>query len=173
MTIRPLTSDDAAAVAAMFDGLSEQDVTLIREDLSDRAGLDADWPGRRWIDVDDDGTVLGYAALIPLPGWSSHVGELRLVVDGQARGRGIGAGLVKEALRTGIAEGRTKIVVELPTDAEGAVVLFNRLGFTGEALMRDHLRTRDGELRDLLIMAHHVADGLDAMSLTGVAEELV
>src|SRR3712207_7278458 len=37
-----------------------------------------------------------------------------------------------------------------------ALELFSDLGFTGEALLVDHIRDRSGQLRDLMVLAHHV-----------------
>ena len=55
----------------------------------------AETPGLRWVAIDDDGAVVGYAAVNRLPGWSDHVGELRLVVGPASRGTGIGRKLVQ------------------------------------------------------------------------------
>lgn len=174
MKIRHLTADDADKLVALYAGLSERDVTLIREDLNNRALLDDILASSeyRWAAEDDDGALLGYATITRLSGWSHHVGELRMVVSEAARGRGIGAELIKEAMRAAFGDGVTKVVVELPTDAEGAVALFSRLGFTGEALLREHYRTGDGQAHDLLVLAHHVQDGMDTMAFTGIADEL-
>ena len=46
------------------------------------------------------------------------------------------------------------------------------LGFTGEALLVDHIRDRNGELRDLMVLAHHVRDTWAGMDTVGVADEL-
>jgi hypothetical protein len=32
--------------------------------------------------------------------------------------------------------------------------MFTSLGFTGEALLRDHIRARSRELHDLVVLAH-------------------
>ncbi|UQE74259.1 GNAT family N-acetyltransferase [Gordonia sp. PP30] len=174
MTIRKLTDTDGEALRTLWGSLSERDRTLIREDLTDPGLFDQLLAGSdyRWA-CEDDGRLLGYATVHRLPGWSNHVGELRLVVSADARGRGYGAELAKEAMRSAFSDGVTKIVIELPTDAEGAVALFSRLGFTGEALLRDHLKTRDGDTHDLLVLAHHVEDGMNTMAYTGIADELV
>ena len=50
-----------------------------------------------------------------------------------------------------------------------ALALFTGLGFSGEALLADHIRDRDGNLRDLMVLAHHVGEtwaGMDAVGLT-------
>ena len=173
MTIRKLKDSDAPALQALWSGLSERDITLIREDLSETQLIGQSIKsGYRWAAEDEASTLIGYATVNRLPGWSTHVGELRLVVAEAARGKGTGAELAKEAMRSAFGDGVTKIVIELPTDAESAVELFTGLGFVGEALLRDHLRTNDGRTHDLLVLAHHAQDVMATMTYTGIADEL-
>ena len=170
MTIRPITAEDTDSVIAFFRSLSDRDLTFIREDLSDTQAFSA-LAGQpfRWIDT--DGTkVDGYVAVERLPGWSSHVGELRLVVDPQRRGSGLGRMLAQRALTEAFSSGIRKVVVELAVDQEGAVAMFSRLGFTGEALLRDHIRDRDGNLHDLLVLAHNVDENWSAIEGVGLAD---
>ena len=157
MTIHRVSDADIDELARFFATLSERDLTFIREDLSDHATFAPRVTDEmRWIHTDDSG-ISGYVAVERLPGWSSHVGELRLVVSPKRRGMGLGRTLAWHAVAAAVSSGIRKIVVELATDQEGAVAMFSRLGFTGEALLRDHIRDRDGKLRDLIILAHDVS----------------
>src|SRR3954471_12651297 len=59
-----------------------------------------------------------------------------------------------------------KLVVELDADLENALAMFSSLGFVCEALLRDHIRDRDGEFHDLVMLAHFVDGtwaGMDAI----------
>ena len=51
-------------------------------------------------------------------------------------------------------------MVELPVEQEPAIAMFSGLGFTGEALLRDHIRDRNGQLGDLVMLAHLVDETL-------------
>ena len=72
--------------------------------------------------------------------------------------------MLLEALRAGLR----KVVVEVVADEHSAIALFRRLGFEPEALLRDHIRDRDGRLRDLVLLAHPVEDNWGIMAATGV-----
>ena len=173
MTIRAITPTDIDSVAEFFGSLSERDRTFIREDVTDRAAIEALTSGQlRWIDSDGS-AITGYVAIERLPGWSSHVGELRLVVDPQRRGSGIGRLLAQHALTEAFKQGIRRVVVELAVDQEGAVAMFSRLGFVGEALLRDHIRDRDGNLRDLLVLAHNVDENWSTIDGVGLADVVV
>ena len=50
--------------------------------------------------------------------------------------------------------------------------MFQKLGFSGEALLRDYVRDRSGELRDLILLAHSVEDESSAMATLGIDEAM-
>jgi ribosomal protein S18 acetylase RimI-like enzyme len=173
--IVPLESAHLPALRGFFDGLPEGDLTFIKEDVRDPAVAE-DWvvPGRRarrWVATDGD-RVLALVAVLPLHGWSSHVGELRLVVDPAVRGHGLGSKLARHALREALAMDLRKVVVEVVAEQESAVRMFNDLGFRGEALLTCHIRDRAGELQDLLVLAYEPAEEWSALNSLGVEQEL-
>jgi L-amino acid N-acyltransferase YncA len=164
------------ALRAFLDGLPDGDVTFIKEDVRNPETA-ASWvaPGARgrwWVAVEDDGAVLGIVSVLPLLGWSAHVGELRLVVDPARRGRGVGAALARHALRQALEAGLQKVVVEVVSEQEGAIRMFTDLGFRGEALLTDHIRDRAGVLQDLLVLAHAAGDEWSTMTTIGVEEDV-
>ena len=173
--IEALTGEHLPALRRFLEALPDEDITFIKEDVRDPSVAEA-WaceqgPARRWVAV-EDGEVTGLVSVRPLVGWSSHVGELRLVVAPDRRGRGLGRALARHALRCGLETGLSKIVVEVVAEQEGAVRMFDDLGFRGEALLRDHIRDRSGALRDLLVLAHDAGDEWSAMASVGVEDEI-
>ncbi|MGY1680470.1 N-acetyltransferase family protein [Geodermatophilus sp. SYSU D01176] len=174
--IAPLTGTHCDALLRFFAELPEGDRTFIREDVTDPdvvRGWAAGSPAvDRWVAVDDGDRVLGYVAVLRLPGWSDHVGEVRLVVAPDARGSGLGRELARHAMVQALGAGLTKLVVEVVADQAPALALFTALGFTGEALLVDHIRDRDGQLRDLMVLAHHVGETWAGMSAVGLTEAL-
>jgi ribosomal protein S18 acetylase RimI-like enzyme len=173
--IVPLESAHLPALRAFLHGLPEGDVTFIKEDVRDPAVAE-DWivPGRRarrWVAIDGD-RVVALVAVLPLHGWSAHVGELRLVVDPAFRGRGLGRALARHALREALAMDLRKVVVEVVAEQESAVRMFTDLGFRGEALLTCHIRDRAGNLQDLLVLAHDTVEEWSALDSLGVEQEL-
>ncbi len=68
--------------------------------------------------------------------------------------------------------GLRKLVVEVVAEQEGAVGMFQGLGFNAEGLLRDHVRDTSGRLHDLVLLAHSVQDQWEQMSAAGIADEM-
>jgi ribosomal protein S18 acetylase RimI-like enzyme len=166
--------EHADAVRDFFTRVPESDHNSFAEDIHAPGIVDAwlaDERASRAVALDGE-RVLGYLAVIPLVGWSSHVGSLRVVVDPDSRGRGVGRQLARHGLLTGLEMGLTKIVVEVVADAEPAIGMFQGIGFEPEALLRDHVRDRAGSLRDLVVLAHLVEGTWSGMETAGLSDEL-
>jgi ribosomal protein S18 acetylase RimI-like enzyme len=175
VTIVPLEAGHAGALLRFFRSLPAADRTFIKEEVTDPGTVRA-WTGtggdaraRRWVSVDGE-EVTGFVAVLPLSGWSDHVGEIRLVVAPDRRGSGLGRELARHALVQGVEAGLTKLVVEVVADQGPALALFTGLGFSGEALLQDQIRDRDGRLRDLMVLAHHVGATWSRMDTVGMAD---
>jgi ribosomal protein S18 acetylase RimI-like enzyme len=173
--VRAATSSDVDELLAFFLRIPEGERTFFKERAIDRSSVTAwvapDAPGRRAVAV-DGGRIAGQVAVVPLPGWSDHVGELRLIVDPARRGAGIGRALARRAVLDGIDLGLSKLVVEVVAWQDGTVAMFEALGFRAEGLLADHVRDRDGHRQDLIVLAHALEDQLALMTATGIDEAL-
>ena len=158
MEYRPIADGDEPALQRFFARIPEADRTFLKEDVDDP--------------VVEDGEIVGSVAVVPLPGWSSHVGEIRLVVDPEHRGRGVARELARHAVHDAVELGLAKLVVEVIADQTALVGMFQGLGFDAEALLADHVRDRSGQIRDLLVLANDVESQFAAMATAGISEEL-
>jgi RimJ/RimL family protein N-acetyltransferase len=176
MTIEPLGAGSLGLFIEFIERVPEDDRTFAKEDLSDRAALTtwaADTRVLRRIAIDGDKRVIGYAAISAGIGLSRHVGELRLLVDPAARNQGVGRSLARRILTEAIpALSLRKIVVEVVAQQEPAIRMFRAMGFTAEAILRDHLRSRQGEMRDLLLLAHLVGENWEGLAGLGIEREI-
>jgi ribosomal protein S18 acetylase RimI-like enzyme len=175
VNITELGPEHLPTLTRFFDELPAGDLTFIKEDVTNpttlRAWIEHQDGVMRWVGLDRD-AVVGFLAVRRLPGWSDHVGEIRLVVHPARRHAGLGTALARHALANGVRAGLRKLVVELVADQVGAQAMFTGLGFTGEALLRDHIRDRDGAFRDLVVLAHFVEETWSGMAAVGLTHEL-
>ena len=173
MQIRHIDPGDPAALARFLARVPEADRTFFKEDVDDPEVVDG-WlqPGPARAIAVEDGEVVGWLSVVPLHGWSSHVGEVRLIVDPAQRGRGVGRALARRAVLEALELGLQKMVVEVIAVQEPTIAMFRSLGFDPEALLTDHVRDRAGELRDLMVLSHSVQAQWSAMVTAGVADDI-
>jgi ribosomal protein S18 acetylase RimI-like enzyme len=124
-----VTPELVEAFARLIPQLSSSNPPPTAEELADLVASPA---SQLLLAVDDDGrTILGSLTLamfrIPtgLRAWIEDV-----VVDGAARGRGVGEALNQEALRRAAAGGATTVDLTSRPSREAANRLYQRLGFT-------------------------------------------
>jgi ribosomal protein S18 acetylase RimI-like enzyme len=173
MEFRPIADHDGPALARFLARIPEADRTFLKEDVADPQVVAA-WarPGAARVIAVEDGEVVGSVAVVPLHGWSSHVGEVRLVVDPEHRGHGLGRGLARQAVIDAVDLELAKLVVEVIADQTALIGMFRALGFEPEALLADHVRDRSGTIRDLLVLANDVESQFTAMATAGITDEL-
>ena len=170
ITIQPIEDVAAGDLRRFFERVPEGDRTFFREDVLAPGVMEA------WRDTRKDSRfvacdghdIVGYVGIIGGVGWSSHVGELRVVVDPAQRRAGIGRALARHGLVHAVESGLKKLVVEVVADQEPTLAMFAGLGFQPEALLRDHVRDANGQLHDLITMAHQVDENWSAMRGTGI-----
>jgi GNAT superfamily N-acetyltransferase len=157
LQIRRLQSVDEEALRGFFDRLTSDDRTFFKEDLDTPDVL------RRWIDdgrgvrlvgAADNGSLVAIAAVWPGVGQSGHVGDFRLVVAADHRRLGLGREMARGALIEALRRGMWKLTVEVVSDQQGTIDMFLALGFTPEAVLRDQLRTADGNTQDVMLLSH-------------------
>jgi ribosomal protein S18 acetylase RimI-like enzyme len=169
-----LTPDDADVATRFLEILPEGDLTFLKEEVDAEtvSRWSADERTTRWIVVGEDGEAQAMLSITIGALWSSHVGELRLVVGEGYRRRGLGRRLARYGLAEAVRLGLHKVVVEVVSDKEGDIAMFTSIGFEAEALLRDHIRDREGNLRDLVLLSHEVPSRAAAMEVIGLGLEV-
>ncbi len=170
---RPLGPEDTQALHEFFADVPATDRTFFKADVADPAVAQAwvsDQRSIRRLAVEDGGCIVAFAALTPGVERTSHVADLTLVVRARARGRGLGRTLAREMLLEAVRHGFKKVTVDIAADSTGAISMFQGLGFVPEALLRDHLCDPNGDLHDLVVLAHAVDDTWGSMVAAGIAD---
>jgi RimJ/RimL family protein N-acetyltransferase len=162
VTIRPLAEDDRIALARFGKSLPDDDALYLEDDLSDPSIINRlinayaaeNW--RQIVAVRDDGEVVAYSAVRKLVGWSSHVGDIQLMVGKEFRRSGLGTEMAKAIFESARGLGVTKVIVEMLAVQVSGRAIFERLGFSREGIFSKHAHDRHGNRHDLVVMAYHV-----------------
>lgn len=176
---RKMARSDEAAVLAFAQKLPTHDLLFLPRNISQPKVLSA------WINEIERGAitsllavkagaVVGCGTLVRDPhSWSPHVGEIRMVVSQDVRGQGVGRALSQETFALALGAGLEKLSVQMTVDQQGAITLFEGLGFKAEALLRDHVRDVDGKTHDIVVLGHNVAQvqaQMEAYGLPGAVQ---
>lgn len=176
VTLRLLERTDREALLAFTASLQNHDLLFLRSDITDPAAIDA------WLDNVDLGRtvtivaeradkIAGYGSLhFSSAQWSRHVGELRTLIGEDVRGEGLGRALAEAIFAQALERGIEKMVAQMTIDQKGAIATFEELGFKAEALLRDHVRDRNGEKHDLLVYSHDVRNFQSQLDAYGMSE---
>ena len=172
--LRRFLPADEAAVLAFAQALPQHDLLFINRDITHPRVIKA------WLAEIAEGTistiiavtgdkVVGCCAVVSdALSWSPHVGEIRVLVATEMRDRGLGRTLAQEALVEGIGRGLTKLTVQMTIDQRGAPAVFEGLGFRGEALLKEQVKSRDGTLHDIAVLSHDVAQVSAQQAMMGL-----
>ena len=178
VTLRYMTPADAGVALAFALALPPHDLLFLRRDIT-RPDSVAVWMqgierGRiTTILAESPGVVHGYATIDRGDlSWSPHVAEVRVMVSAAMRGKGLGRLLTQEGFAVAVGLGIEKVIAQMTVDQKGAIAVFEGMGFRPEALLRDHVKDRDGRTHDLLILSHDVARFQSQMDAYGVTEAL-
>jgi RimJ/RimL family protein N-acetyltransferase len=163
LTFRLMTPEDGEAVTEFARALPAEDLMFLRTDITQPETI-RNWIGYlktgRTITVlaTADSKIAGYASIhLNEALWTRHVGEMRVLVGRDYRGLGLGKRLTNEAFAIAKDLHLKKITAQMSTDQRSARQVFEHLGFRPEALLADHVMSRDGQTHDLLIMSYDVA----------------
>ncbi len=176
LTLRLLRRGDREAFRTFTASLTGHDLLFLRTDITNPAVIDS------WLDNIDAGrtvtivaervgAIVGYGSLhLGNAAWSQHVGELRVLISGEMRGKGLGRALTDAIFAQALGRGIEKMVAQMTIDQKGAIATFEELGFRAEALLRDHVKDRNGEKHDLLVYSHDVQEFQSQMDAYGMSE---
>ena len=158
--LRLMSAADKDSVHLVVRSLPKEDLLFLRNDITDPATVDD------WIDsiekgttvtllAEPDGTLEGFASLHLNPvRWLRKVGEIVIIVAPEWQSRGLGEALCTEIVTlAGLLELR-KVTAQMIAEHKSARALFERLGFRLQAFFPHWVEDREGQSRDLLLMAY-------------------
>jgi RimJ/RimL family protein N-acetyltransferase len=160
--LRLMTADDRDRILKFARSLPEEDLLFLRIDLTQDDVVD-DWIANlaagsmtSLVAYNEDDLV-GYATVHQNTArWTRRVGEIRVNIGTDYRGKGLGKNLTSQIFDVARDLGLRKVMANMTVNQHGAQAAFRRLGFMPEALLADYIEDRNGELRDLIIMSYDV-----------------
>lgn len=159
ITLRLMTPEDADEVLEFVRNLPRADQVFSRWDITSKKGM-AMWidslKGNRTTSVlafcEDE--IAGYGSLHHHQQyWTRHHGEIRVMVNTEMRGLGLGRVLVSEILALAQNLDLKRLVANIAADQPRVRHMFEDLGYQAVALLPEWVTDRDEKTSDLIIMA--------------------
>jgi L-amino acid N-acyltransferase YncA len=152
LLIRAFEARDWPAVKAIF----EQGVATRRATFETEAPSWEDWDGthlRLRLVAEEDGEVLGWAALVPYSSRECYrgVAESSVYVTERARGLGVGRALMERLVHDSEEAGYWTLQAGVFPENEESLALHRRVGFRVVGV-RERIGRLDGEWKDVVLL---------------------
>jgi ribosomal protein S18 acetylase RimI-like enzyme len=158
VTLRPMVRADADKLYAFFARVPREDRLFLKDDVSIREVVET-WANELNYErvlpllAEVGANIVGDATLHRRKfGWTSHVGKVRIVIDPDYRGKGLGTLMLEELIAIAKNEGLEQLVAELMETQRAAIAAFKGLGFEREAVFYNYVKDQTGEDRNLIVM---------------------
>jgi N-acetylglutamate synthase-like GNAT family acetyltransferase len=172
--VRHMTHGDEDAVLDFARALPPHDLLFMRRNISEPKVVAA-WTKEAvagnltTLLAFRDAAIVGCVAIVRDElSWSPHVGELRLVVAYEMRGKGLGRALTRDSFAVALGLGLEKLMAFMTVDQRGAIAVFEGLGFQAEAVLREHVKDLKNIKHDVAVLSYDVARHFGRMQALGV-----
>lgn len=164
VTLRLMVREDEDKLLKFFRSVPDEDRIFLADDVTNRAVI------RRWVQE------LDYEKVLPIlaerdeeiiadvslktnrMGWMRHVGEVRCTVALPYRRLGLATVMVSRLIEHAVLMGLDKIIFQAMDTQVGALKMMEALGFSKEAVLRDHVTDLRGRPHNLIITTNYVAE---------------
>jgi L-amino acid N-acyltransferase YncA len=146
LTLRPMTRDDQYALYSFFIGLPEDNRRYLGNDVTDRKLLEK-WA--RNLNYDrvlpilaeyQDRIVANATLHYQTFGWGRHIAEVRVTINPEFQGRGLGALLLAELSQLAASHKVKKLLARIVTTQAPVIKAFEKAGFGLVTELKDYVK---------------------------------
>jgi len=162
--IRDMKAADVDQSFDFFAGLPADDRKYLRRDVTRRDVIERrieimkGGRVRRLVALSDKEIVADGSLDLEGHGWGDDVAEIRLIVARPFQRLGLGRQLARELFLLAAQNRVERIMVRMLAPQESALCIFRKLGFHDEFLIPQHVRDREGNLQDMIVMRCNLED---------------
>ena len=166
VSLRPLRQGDEDPLFDMYNRLPEEDRWFLDADVSNIEMI------RNWVRKAQgqgivsivgvlEGKIIAHATLAwNIHGAKSHIGKIGITVDPSFRERHLGTWLLLDLHNLAISVGLEVLLMPLVEDRDTSFIQgVRRLEFCEEAVLKNYVKDREGNPRNLVIMVKRLRRG--------------
>ncbi len=155
--LRPLTTNDEQALIQLYSQAQPEDLRSLRDDVADPTVVQS------WVRKLDykrvlplvaliNGDIVGNATLHHRTGPYHHIGEVRIFLAKDYRGRGLGSKMLSTLVDLARKEGLHWLTAEVFASKPKVIRAFETLGFENRCMLEDYFMLPDGRTEDVVVL---------------------
>jgi len=164
LSLRPMSKDDQYPLYRFFVSLPEEDRRYLRNDVTDRKLLEK-WARNLNYDkvlpilAETEDRIVANATLNRQTfGWGRHVGEVRITIDTDFQGRGLGSMLLDEIAKLAAQAQLKKLVARIVTTRPEVIKAFEKASFSQLTVLNNYVKdVYQQKYADIAIMVKDLA----------------
>jgi RimJ/RimL family protein N-acetyltransferase len=159
LTLRPMMPEDREQLDRFVSTLPENERLFLRDDIINPDMIDS--KVHEIIEADaltilaiHEGEIVGVARIRRYPfAWNRHMGNIRFTVSPAFRKKGMARTLLGEVFCKALPTGIEKVIAEVVRGQDDALNALIRLGFSEEAVLKNHHLDPKGSRHDVYFMS--------------------
>lgn len=162
--LRPLEKLDLENLSKFFSKIPRSDLLIYKDDVRKQETIESWFTSSMYNKILQlvaikSGEIIAKGTLHKEGLYWQHAVEIKLIVDPDYRGNGLGSQMFKALLAEGLKHGFEKIIVRFTPDSKGFIRILDNLGFRPEAVFNCYVKCEEsGEHKDLVIASYNLED---------------
>ncbi|HEX3035506.1 MAG TPA: GNAT family N-acetyltransferase [Thermodesulfobacteriota bacterium] len=162
--VRPAETEDIEGLVKFFSKVPKSDLLIFKDDVTKRENIQNWFPCSTYkkclqlIALKDD-EIVSKGMLHQEGLYWQDAAELKLIVDPDYRGRGLGSQMFKILLIEGLTFNLRKIITRFTPSSKSFIRILDHYGFKPETVLRRYTNEENnGDYKDLMIASYNLED---------------
>jgi RimJ/RimL family protein N-acetyltransferase len=172
--LRPLKNEDLEHLFGFFSRIPRADILIFKDDVGGLETIESWFTNPMYKKVFQlvalkNDEIIAKGTLNKEGLYWQHAAEIKLIVDPNYRGKGLGSQMFKSLLAEGLRHGFEKLIVRFTPDNKSFIRMLDHFGFKPEALLNCYVSYEDTEEhKDLVIASYNLEDWKGRFELYGM-----
>ena len=164
VSLRSLENEDMESLFKFFSRIPRTDLLIYKDDVRKWETIESWFTSPLYEKIYQiialkDEEIVAKGTLHKGGLYWQHAAEIKLIVDPDYRGRGLGSQMFKTLLAEALNRSFEKIIVRFTPDNRSFTRMLDHFGFKPEAVLNCYVRCEEtGEQKDLVIASYNLGD---------------
>lgn len=162
--LRPFENEDLEGLLRFFSKVPRSDLLIYKDDVREWESVESWFTSSIYKKVFQlvalkESEIVAKGTLHKEGLYWRYAAEIKLIVDPDYRGRGLGSQMFKTLLAEGLKHSFEKIIVRFTRDNKSFTRMLDHFGFKPEAVLNCYVKSEEtGEHKDLVIASYNLED---------------